>query len=167
MQQVLEEVARYLRSACGANFTSYFIGNPMTEKIPPSYLPALAVYAVNSTLETEKLSLQRDSYSYEIKIKVVVNAYSHVYTEEQNDSEDAEIIELKTAKVLEELIENRDTNMNPAADSVLGALRANVTGSKYLFSNQVAIEYPDENIPGAVHAEAIITVSNISRYNDR
>lgn len=167
MFNVEEEIALFLRTALTTKFTSYYLGNVKTENIPGDYLPALCVWGSGTTLRSRELTTARDKYTFDLNVKIVLNAYSYAQGTEPKSSGDSKIIELQAQKKIRNLMEERDANMKPIDASVLGALRNNVIGTDYLFSNEIAIRYSEENINGTQYLIATLTMQNVTRYNTR
>lgn len=167
MFNVEEELALFLRSALTTKFGSYYLGDIKPQNIPGDYLPALCIWGSQTDLRSRELSTARDKYTFTLNIKAVVNAYSYAQEDEPKNATDSNIIEVQAQKKLRNLMEERDSNMKPIDASVLGALRNNVTGVDYLFSNEISIRYYEENIAGTQYLISTLTMQNVTRYNTR
>ena len=167
MFNIAEEIALSLRAALTSTFKGYYIGNVRTENLPKDYLPALLVWGTQTRLLSEQLTTARDKYAFDISIKVVVDALLQAKQSEPKNATDSEIIELQAQKTLYNLVEERDTDMKPIATSILGLLRSNVQGVDYLFSNEIVVNYEEENVNGAIYHTALLTMQNVTRYNTR
>ncbi|MEE8151280.1 MAG: hypothetical protein V3T43_06150 [Nitrosomonadaceae bacterium] len=167
MFAVLEEIILLLRAALTTSYTTYYLGNVKTENIAGNYLPALIVYGNETELLTDQLTTARDKYAFNVTIKVVVNALGNADEAEPTNTNDSNVVELQTQKQLYNLVEERDSDMKPLTATILGVLRANVSGTDYLFHNNVVIEYFEENVGGTQYHIAMITLQNITRYNSR
>ena len=141
----------------------YYVGSIKPQKIPNAYLPALTVVGTNEDLISNQLSTARDKYTFSVKIKVIINAFSKVNATSGVDDDNV----LDVQKHMKQLIAERDADMKPIATSVLGLLRSNVRGVDYLFSNNVSIAYEEENIAGTQYFIGTVTVDAITRLNSR
>jgi len=163
MYQVETEIRDYLETALTSTaLKKYYVGRVPVEKLPVNYLPVLMVYGTNTRLVGDRLTTARDKYVFTIKVEVVINTYKYV----ASAGVDADQV-LDAQKAVKQLMEERDSGMTPKSTTVLGAIRDNVLGDKYLFSNEGEIEYEEENINGTVYMRATLTMNAVTRYNNR
>jgi len=162
MFRIEEEIRDFLETALTTSFKKYYCGKVPPYKIAGNQLPALCVYGVKTTLLSDQLTTARDKYSFDVNIDVITNVFAKV----SGSGIEADDI-LQAQKTLKELVESRDSNMKPSATSVLGALRANVTASFYLYHRDIEINYENKNVDGQQYFMATLTLRGIQRYNNR
>ena len=162
MNEIAEEIRDYLETACGSNFNKYYVGFVREElKIPRDYLPVLMVRAPGKSLVTPGLSTARDKYNYSVEIRIIVDVMKYV---DQTGLEGNDYV-VQHEKALQDFIDEADADGKPLATTILGALRSNITGTAYLFSNEVEIALDDEEKDG--RRGATIKLNGITRYNSR
>lgn len=162
MYNIEDEIKGLLATALGSTCKKYYVGYVPEKKIPINYLPVLMVYGTRTRLITDRLTTARDKYEFDITVEVVENCYKHA----SGAGVEADKV-LDAQKSVKEIMESRDTNMKPDSDTVLGALRANVTGTDYLYSNVSEITYENVNVDGTMYIKAKLTMTAVSKYNNR
>lgn len=162
MYEVVKEIRDIIENACGARFKRYSVGSvrfPIKQD-----LPLVAVYGTQTILSpTGDLTTCKDKYRYSITIDVYSNVYENVSSKGTNVDDVA-----KTSQQLSSLIEKRTTDNVPDADTVLGAIRRlpYLRGNTFLFTDDIVIDYTEEQIAGASYHKASITLSAVN-YNTR
>lgn len=132
MNELLDELKTLLSTALSSKFTTFYKG----EVVEParSYLPALMVFG-NSTRVIAKTTTS-DQYQYNITVKAVIDVMTGV-----KEAGTSNIIQAQ--ETLYKLMEERNSDNQPIAASVLGVFRKgdNIEGTRYLFNNDIEIEY--------------------------
>lgn len=140
-------------------FKYYYVGKP--SQPPISDLPILSIYGISTTLLTR--ATNKDTFQFEIAIEAVFNAFQEINAENGIEASS----DLQAQKRLWQAMEERDVNGVPVASSVLGILRRNITGSKFLFNNEIVINYETENENNTVLYKATMTLSLTTSLNLR
>lgn len=140
-------------------FKYYYVGKP--NRPPISDLPILSVYGISTTLLTR--ATNKDTFQFEIAIEAIFNAFQEINAENGIEATS----DLQAQKKLWQAMEEKDSNGIPVASSVLGILRRNITGSKFLFNNEIVINYETENENNTVLYKAIMTLSLTTSLNLR
>lgn len=130
MNEVLQELIGKLKANLCQKIQTYYQGEVIINA--KSYMPALMVFG-NSTNVIAKDTCN-DQFEYNITIRVVDNIMEYV-----SDKGTGEII--KAQESLVNIMEARNDDGTLAIDSVLGTLRANVRGTKFLYNNDITVEY--------------------------
>lgn len=141
-------------------FKYYYVGK--VHKPAIDYTPVLMVYGNSTTLLTR--ATNKDTYTFNISIEIVTNAYNQIDAENDVENND---FELQAQKEIWEFMEKRDGNGIPIAESILGILRRNILGDNYLFNNNISIEYNTENTSGTVNYRGILTLDLTTSLNYR
>jgi hypothetical protein len=141
-------------------YKKFYVGK--VHKPPTNYLPILMVYGTTTDLTTK--ATNKDTYTFGLTIEIVTNAYQQI--DATNDVENNNK-ELQAQKEIWEKMEARDVNGIPEADSILGVLRRNITGSNFLFNNDISISYETENTSGTINYRGILTLSLTTSLNYR
>lgn len=131
MNNVLDELKTKLKAAIGTTkIKSYYQGEVVA--VPKSNLPALMIFGRGTTITAK--STAKDQYQYNITIRIVVDLNNYLST--------AGVTEvLKAQEAIINLMEERETDGTLKSDTVLGCLRDNIQGTKYLYNNDIEIEY--------------------------
>jgi len=153
MQDCLEEIRDFLEAALVTTgmapeplFTKYYVGK-LTYP-PLNHMPILMVYPTETALVAATTAT--DDSVFSITIEIVVNIYSYAGTA-GIDSDKVALIQ----KAVVELMEKRNAAGAPLANTVLGALRANIKGTSYNFNLAPTIEYAEEITDGSVFFRGI------------
>lgn len=157
MNDILSEIKTLLEAALGAKFKTYYIG-PV--KLPPkSYLPALIIQPLTTNVASK--STGEDIYTHNIRIMAVVDM-ADFFDEAGTGTA------IKSIQELINMMEERDAATQiPKSDTILGTLRkdVNVRGTKYLFNDNVDMNY-DYEFRGTffyVRAQMDVTFTNITK----
>lgn len=160
MHLVEKEIRDLLETAMTTKLNKYYVGN--VENPPINYCPMLCVYGTNTKLVSDQLTTCHDKYRFTIQIKIITNAFNKVSSA---GVETDKILDAQ--KQIKDLFEERDSNGKPLAATVLGTLRENVTGTNYLYNNEISIEYEPQNIAGKPYFQGVLTLDGITRLNIR
>lgn len=151
-EDVPDRLIRYMRDVFGSYFKAYFDGDPI--QIGRSYLPCMIIE--NMTSSHKAGASQTDRMDQTVMIKLVLN--------KADDYGAAPDIEM-TKKKLRRLVAGRDaTTGQYRSDSVMGALRTQISLGNALIVNDNDVQYEAdvrENTDDSslVTSEAWITVS--------
>lgn len=130
MNEALKELIILLKANLFQKIETYYQGEVIVNA--KSYMPALMVFG-NTTSVVAKDTCN-DQFEYDITIRVVDNIMEYV-----SDRGTGEII--KSQESLISIMEARNIDGTLAIDTVLGTLRANVRGTKFLYNNDITVEY--------------------------
>lgn len=130
MDDIISEIKSDLSTAIGSAIKTYYYGEVVL--VPRSYLPALMIYGNSTTLVAK--STAKDQTVHEITIRVV-------YDIAPRFDEDGTGVTMLAHQDLIKIMEERDANMIPKSTTVLGVLRRNISGTDYLFNNDIRINY--------------------------
>lgn len=131
MNEVIEEILGYLKTAMGDKIKTYYHGEVALP--PKSYIPCLMVFGTSTRLIAK--STAKDQLEYDILIRVVIDVNDHF--KEKGVKEE----KISAMEQIIDLMEERNSDGTLKNDTVLGTLRDNVTGTDYLFNNNVEITY--------------------------
>ena len=163
--RIQDEIRDYLKIALLTPITSlkkFYSGRIEPDKIPVNDMPVLLVWEDDEDLVSNQLTTARDKYRFNITIQVIINAYAYV----SGGGIETDKI-LLGQRAVQDIISARDSNNKPISTSILGILRANVLGTKYLFNNDVKIHFDNKNVDGKQYYIGTLTVSAITVYNTR
>ena len=160
MFDVLSEIRDLLESELGAEFKHYWVGKVHT--VPINYLPLLMVYGETTELINPHTTC-RDRTHHVIKIEIVTNGYGQV----TNDNNITKI--QKAQKEIWNKMEERDDSQTPKSTSILGILRRNMSGGKYLFIDNISIKYPIEppKTEDKTYYRGIMTITAHREFTNR
>lgn len=160
-----DEVRDFLKLALLTPITSlkkFYSGRIEPSKISLNEMPVLLVYENDEDLVSDQLTTGRDKYKVKLTIQVIINAFAYV----SGGGIETDKI-LLGQRAVQDIISARDSNNKPTATSILGVLRANVLGTKYLFSNDIKIHFENKNEDGKQYYIGTLTVSAVTAYNTR
>lgn len=163
--RIQDEIRDYLKVALLTPITGlkkFYSGKIEPSKIPSSDMPVLMVYETSEKLLSDQLTTARDKYRFGLTIEVVINAYAYV---SEGGIETDKV--LLGQRAVQDIISARDSDGKPLATSILGVLRSNVLGSRYLFSNEIDIEFTNKNEDGKQFYIGTLTFSAVTSYNSR
>lgn len=127
---VLEEIRGYLETALTTRIKTYYTGE--VALVPRSYLPALMIFGERTQIIAKSTAKDQAQYDIGIRVETDINTY---YKESGTGTTIAHTEDLM--KIMEE----RNDNGTYKANTVVGALRAHVRGTNYLFNNDISVEY--------------------------
>lgn len=130
MNDVIAEILAYLQAELGVRMKTYYLGE--VEVTPKSYLPALMIIPNETNLIAKTTA--EDQEEFDITIRVVTDLKTYL-----NEAGTGTTIKQTLDHV--NIMEERNSNMTLKSNTVLGALRKYITGSKYLFNNNARITY--------------------------
>lgn len=130
MDDIISEIKTALSTALTTSITTYYYGEVLL--VPRSYLPALMVFGNETRLIAKSTS--KDQTEHDITVRIVYDIAPRL-------AEDGSGTTMKAHQDLVKIMEERDSNMVPLATTVLGTLRRNISGTDYLFNNDITIEY--------------------------
>lgn len=130
MNRVLAELKSLFDNALSSKFTEIYQGEVVLP--PQSYLPCLML--IPQSTEVIAKSTAKDQYTYTILLRAVVDIKKYFDEAGTGDV-------LKAQQALINLMEERETTGVLKTATVLGVLRANITGTDYLFNNEITIQY--------------------------
>jgi len=159
MNELEIEIRDLMETNLTTTFKKYYAGR--VQFPPKQFLPVLMVYGTTTEVDTANLTTSRDKYLYTIKIEIIENVYSYVNEAGIN----ADKI-LNTQQAIKLKMEDR-TNGVPDSDTVLGVLRRNISGTNYLYMNNIRIDYEEESLAGSIYFKGILTVDFAARYAAR
>lgn len=147
-KDAVTRIRELLRTTFGGYFKQYYEGDPLL--IPKANLPCVIVEKIATGIETGATGT--DEMSSQISLSLVFNK-----EDDYNSNEDTN----STEKKLRELVEGRDADTGAySANSVLGALRRNITLGQVILDEDVTVTYllqPRED--DVVTSEASISIS--------
>jgi hypothetical protein len=134
MNEVLDEILTMLKTSMSSNITTFYKGEAVI--VPKSYLPALMVYPVSTSIENTTSSTCEDRLRHTVTIKIYSNVQKHF----DEDGVDETIEHLSE---LVELMEGRNSDNTYKADTVLGTLRnqSNISGTDFRYNDNLSFEY--------------------------
>lgn len=139
-------------------FKKFYAGGRV--KNPPiNYCPILSVYNTRSVQGRQ--STATDQFQHAVVIEIITNAFAKIQT-----IEDADKV-IRAQKQILDLMEERDSNNIPIATSVLGVIRRNLTGTKYLYTVVQEIEYEEETVGGTMYARGRMYLNAVTQFNAR
>lgn len=139
-------------------FNKFYVGN--LNKPPMGDLPVLMVYGKST--EMPRSTTATDKYAFGIEIKIMTNAYAKVATAEDVDKV------LRAQKEIWDLMEERDpTTGIPLSTSILGVLRRNITGTKYLYNNNIEIAYDERPVGNSIYYSGIMSLYAVTQFKLR
>jgi len=158
MYIILDEIKSALETAMSATaIKKYYTGK--VHNPPLNYFPVLMVYG-NTTTLLEK-STARDRYRHEVVIELMTNVFAKVSS---SGVEDDKVLDAQ--KQIMDLMEEVDASYTPKAATILGTLRRNITGTDYLFNDDIVIQYEQENVEGTVYYRGILTFT-VDKFRNR
>lgn len=134
MNEIIDEILTQLKSSMSANITTFYKGEAII--VPKSYLPALMIYPVSTSISNDVSSTCEDRLTHTITIKIYSNVQKHL----DEDGVDETIEHLDE---LVELMEGRNADNSYKSDTVLGTLRSqtNISGTDYRYNNDLEFQY--------------------------
>lgn len=130
MFDILDELKTDLSAAIGSTIKTYYIGEVLL--VPQSYLPALMVFGTETNLIAK--STAKDQTTHAITIRVV-----HSIVPKFDEAGTGTTV--SAHEDLVKIMEERNSSMVPLSTTVLGVLRRNISGTDYLFNNDIRIIY--------------------------
>lgn len=131
MWDILDEIKTDLSTAIGSTtIKTYYTGEILL--IPQSYLPALMVFGTETNIIPK--STAKDQTTHRITIRVVHSLVTKL-------DEAGTGTTLQAHEDLVKIMEERNSSMVPLSTTVLGTLRRNISGTDYLFNNEIQIVY--------------------------
>lgn len=136
MNDLLSSLKTLLSNQFGATFKKYLIAPANLSMLPNKSMPLLVISPIQTIVNNSGTLKDRDTYTVQVKIVDDVKKYIDNIEGawEQSDS----------------LVQHVDwaekrTNRKIDANTIVGVIRDNIAGNnKYLFNEDVTVEYPDE-----------------------
>lgn len=145
-----DRILQYLKDNFGDQFHAFFEGDPI--HIPQSLFPCIVVSKVSSTIQTGPTGADENTES--IIIKVILN--------KKDDFGNNEVNTNMTERRLRHIVEARDaTTLQYVPESIMGALRLNITLGDVVLDESLAVKYgvdlrPDDVITSEAHVTATV-----------
>lgn len=157
MFNILDEIRDEMETALSTSFKKYYVGK--VHEIPINYLPIFMIYGPGTLIEG--LSTVQDKYRHAITIEILTSAYAKVNIAEDSDSV------LQAQKQIWDFMEKKDANNTPLATSIVGVLRGNILGSKFLFHDEYSIKYSSEKVENRVFYKGLLEIPSVVSFNAR
>lgn len=157
MNEILDQLRTTLSTAFSTTFSTYFKGKQV---IPAQDdLPMLCVYPIS--MNQSHSGTVRDKVVYNIGIEIQVSIKKYL------DMSSGQGTQLDTLDALIDLVEERETDGDAKATTVLGIINANLTiGNKVLYTDNVQIDYSEYMLKGEFPvAKANVTFEAYDRPN--
>ena len=134
MDKIINNLKTLLTTAFGSDFKSYEYGD--VEIAPTSDLPLLAIKPISTTVTGS--GTVRDMNVFNIQVIVYISSKQYLNNINNNPSERA------TLSRLIEIVEDRNSNQNIKAKSVMGVIRQGITLSgAVLFNDELSVDYSE------------------------
>lgn len=130
MNDVIAEIIAKIQTEVGNRIKTYYTGE--VEVAAKSYLPAIMIFPNQTTLIAKTTA--EDQEEFDITIRVVTDLKTYL-----NEAGTGTTIKQTLDHV--NIMEERNSDMTVKSNTVLGALRKYIRGSKYLFNNDINITY--------------------------
>lgn len=132
MNEILKELIELFKAGMGDKIKTYYQGEVVAGTVPRSNTPALMVFGNSTNLVAR--STGTDQYEYNITIRLVSDLMK--YVDEKGTGQ-----VLKAQEYLINVMEERTSQGVPENDTILGVLRKNIKGKKFLYNNDIQINY--------------------------
>ncbi len=135
-------------------FRKYYAGKIFA--IPTNYLPLLCIYGERSRLTNKSTST--DKWEFDLTIETYINAFMKVAeTDLPNDV-------LQNQQLLQNLMEERDSQGIAKDTTILGQLRRHIKGQNYLYNNDIEIKYDFYTEKQHVYYKATMTLKGVAQF---
>lgn len=148
MNLICEQLVTIFSTAFGSTIHSYFHGQK--KNVPMDDLPILMVYPLRTSQYHS--GTVRDRVDYTIAVEVQINLRSYY------DNTNGQGTTLDSLLALEKLVEERETDGDLKATTIMGILNANLTiGANVLYTDNMEVDYSFIDIDNTRKAKAVVT----------
>jgi len=157
MNEILDQLLTTLQTAFTTSFVRYFKGRAVL--VAQADLPILMVYGL--TTKQAHSGTVRDKAEYRIAVEARISVKTYL------DAESGDGDKLDTLERLVDLVEDRESDGDLKAQTIMGIVNANLTvGGRVLFTDNMEVSYePYMESSKFPAARAVVTFTAYDRPN--